>query len=488
MRNDAVRLDPSILREYDIRGRVGRTLHVADARAIGRAFGTIAVAAGARAVVVGYDGRLTSPALERSLVEGLTGSGLDVIRIGRGPTPMLYFALFDLDIAAGVMVTGSHNPPDYNGFKLLLDRTPLTPAEIGAIAEIAGRGAFARGAGHVRSIDVGPSYVDRLIRSFRQDRPLRIAWDAGNGAAGDVLSRLAAQLPGAHTLLNAAVDGNFPSHHPDPAVPANLRQLRAAVVAEGCDIGIAFDGDADRIGVVDETGAIVWPDQVLLLLARAMLVNRPGAPIVADVKSSQLLFDGIAAAGGRPVMSASGYTLLQRRMRELSAPLAGELSGHIFFADDYHGVDDALYCAMRLLSVIAAGESLAAFRRGLPAAVNTPELRIPCPDPVKRSKVAELASHLRAAGADLIAIDGVRVRTADGWWLVRASNTEPVLAARCEAGDVAALDRLKVNLAEHLRLIGLDPPQSLIESSASGVLGRGDDNVGEALSGMLERP
>lgn len=478
-------LDPSILREYDIRGIVGRTLRIRDARTIGRAFGAMAAARGITRAAVGYDGRLSSPALEVALVHGLASNGIEVVRVGRGPTPMLYFALHHLDIPAGVMVTGSHNPPDYNGFKLLLDKTPLEAQEIQEIGTVVHRDAPSRRRAKVIDRIVLDAYVERLATEYRATRPLKVAWDCGNGATGDVVVQLCEHLSGmTHVLLNEAVDGTFPAHHPDPTIPANLRALQENVVAAGCDIGIAFDGDGDRLGVVDETGRILWPDQVLLLLARAVLRERPGAPIVGDVKSSQILFDGIAAAGGEPVMSPSGYTHIRRRMRELGAPLAGEMSGHIFFADRYHGVDDALYGAVRVLSILgASGHALSTFRESLPSVVNTPELRIPCPESRKRDVVATVAARLRAEGAAVVDIDGVRVRRDKGWWLLRASNTEPVLAARCEADDPAALDSLRAELAAQLAAGGVAIPDSL----AASALDIGDKKIDEKLPGVLER-
>ena len=480
-------LDPSILREYDIRGVVGRTLDTAVARMIGLAFGTMAAERGIGTVCVGYDGRLSAPSLESALVDGLVASGRDVVRIGRGPTPMLYFTLFERGIAAGVMVTGSHNPPDHNGFKLLLNRTPLRPDEIRRIGTIAARGNFACGRGVVRDLDVRDAYVARLAAEVRRGHPLKVAWDTGNGAAGEIVHALAARLDGTHLILNGAIDGTFPAHHPDPAVPRNLRQLQKAVVESGCDAGLAFDGDGDRIGLIDETGAILWPDQTLLFLARAVLREHPGAPIIADVKSSQVLFDGIAASGGRPVMAPSGYTCLQRAMREHGAPLAGEMSGHIFFADRYHGVDDALYCAVRILSVLAeSGQSLAAFRAGLPKVANTPELRIACPEARRRDIVTEVASRLRRSGAQMNDIDGVRVRREHGWWLLRASNTEAALAARCEAHDPAGLDRLIRELVAQLAASGIDAPE-LAEARRSHALRGGDQEFSELLAGSLDR-
>ena len=453
------RFDPTVLREYDIRGTVGETLTPADAQAVGRAYARMAAEAGGSRIAVGFDGRLSSPALEAALVEGLAAGGMSVARIGLGPTPMLYFAVYHLDLDGGIMVTGSHNPPDQNGFKLMLGKAPLFGERLQRLGRIAAAGDYIDGAGRAELRSVTEAYLDRLVSTFSGGRPLKVAWDAGNGAAGGVMAALTARLPGRHLLLNERVDGTFPAHHPDPTVPENLVQLQELVTREGCDLGIAFDGDGDRIGVVDGDGRILWADQLLVLLARAVLAEHPGAAILADVKASQVLFDEIARAGGRPMMERTGHSLLRSRLAELGAPLAGEMSGHIFFADRYYGFDDALYVAVRLLSILAAADwTLAEFRAALPAVVNTPEIRFDCPEERKFAVVREVHERLRARGAEVIDIDGVRVKTQDGWWLLRASNTQAVLVARCEARDEAGLERLRRTLAAELAEAGIAPP------------------------------
>lgn len=450
------RFDPTILREYDIRGLVGRTLTAADARALGRAYGSELLRRGGRSVAVGYDGRLSSPELESALVEGLAGCGLKVLRIGLGPTPMLYFSVFHLPADGGVMVTGSHNPPDYNGFKMMLGHESVHGEAIRRLGEIAAAGRFEAGAGSVEDRPVLDAYVSRIAADHRGGRELRVGWDVGNGAAGPAIVDLTRRLPGHHLLLNERVDGTFPAHHPDPTVAENLEQLRELVLRERLDLGLAFDGDADRLGVVDGAGEILWGDQLMVLLARDVLGRHAGAPIIADVKASQVLFDEIARAGGRPVMWKTGHSLIKAKMAELKAPLAGEMSGHIFFADGYYGFDDGIYAAVRLLSVVSRAErSLAEMHAALPKVVNTPELRFPCAEDRKFQVVEEVRSRLAAAKADVIAVDGVRVRTRDGWWLLRASNTQDVLVARCEAGDEAGLERLKQALAAELGKSGL---------------------------------
>jgi phosphomannomutase len=299
-----------------------------------------------------------------------------------------------------------------------------------------------------------------LLSGYTGTSALAVAWDAGNGATGDVLQALTARLPGRHVLLNETIDGTFPAHHPDPTVEANLRQLKDAVRGANCDLGIAFDGDGDRIGVVDSRERVLWGDQLLAILARAVLEALPGATIIADVKASQVLFDEIARLGGKPLMWRTGHSVIKSKMVETKAPLAGEMSGHIFYAHGYYGFDDAMFAAVRLLSDLSrTGESLAELRDGLPETVNTPEIRFPCPDAQKWVVIDDVRRRLEdAKGSTVNDIDGVRVTSADGWWLLRASNTQPVLVARCESADVDGLQRLKDALAEQLKLSGIEPP------------------------------
>jgi phosphomannomutase len=454
--------DPTSLREYDIRGIVGETLSAADAQAVGRVFGSIvAEAGGSRRVVVGYDGRLSSPELEEALVAGLIASGIAVSRIGRGPTPMLYYAATTQSADGAVMVTGSHNPPTHNGFKMMLGGKPFFGKAIQDLGERAGAGrVIAETAGSVQDIDVTADYVARLISDWDGgDRLLKVVWDNGNGAAGEVLQRLVTSLPGEHTVLNGTIDGRFPAHHPDPTVAANLTQLIEAVRERNADVGIAFDGDADRIGAVDDHGAILAGDQLLAILARDVLRDRPGATIIADVKASQVLFDEIARAGGTPLMWKTGHSLIKAKMAETGAPLAGEMSGHLFFADRWYGFDDALYAAVRFLGILARGsDSLSAIHDAMPAVRNTPELRFPCDDRRKFEVIREVAERLRESGAQVSDVDGVRVTTPDGWWLLRASNTQAVLVARAEARSEEGLARLKAELTAQLTASGLQPP------------------------------
>lgn len=449
---------PTLLREYDIRGVVDKTLTTKDALALGAAFGSMVTARGGRTIALGQDGRLSSPILASALTEGLKSAGMEVIRVGLGPTPMLYFAGKHLRTDAAIMVTGSHNPPEYNGFKMVVGGTAIHGKEIQELGQIARRGEFALGIGRVIEHPILDAYVARLFRDVDMARPLSVAWDAGNGATGAVLAKLSARLPGRHVLLNEVIDGTFPAHHSDPTVPETLEQLRNVVIAEGCDLGIAFDGDGDRIGVIDGKGRILWGDQIMVFLAEDVLRARPGATVIADVKASQVLFDEVARLGGKPLMWRTGHSLIKAKIAETGAPLAGEMSGHIFFGDHYYGFDDALYAAIRLLNVVSSAErSLAELRDRLPKTFNTPELRFPCSEERKFAVIEEVRSRLERAGTDINTVDGVRVRTADGWWLLRASNTQDVLVARCEASTLDGLERLKAILTDQLAQSGMPP-------------------------------
>lgn len=449
------RFDPSTLREYDIRGIIGETLGAEDARAIGRSFGTRVRRNGGRRVAVGYDGRLSSPMLEAALVEGLQASGCDVVRIGLGPTPMLYFAVYDQNCDGGVQITGSHNPPNYNGFKMMLGHGPFFGSDIAEIGRMSADADWESGRGAVSSVEMEERYVARLLENLALP-PLRIGWDCGNGAAGRIVEKLVARLPGEHFTLFTEIDGTFPNHHPDPTEEKNLVDLRKLVADKQLDFGIAFDGDGDRIGAIDGKGRVIWGDQLLAILARDLLVQKPGATIIADVKSSGALFDAVADAGGVPLMWKTGHSLIKAKMKESGALLAGEMSGHIFFAHDYYGFDDALYAALRLMGAVGRmGGSLTALRDAMPEMVNTPEMRFQVDEARKFAVVAEVQARLRAAGAKVNEIDGARVDTADGWWLLRASNTQDVLVARAEGHDSAALARLVAAINAQLEASGI---------------------------------
>ena len=448
------------MRSYDIRGRVGSQLTANDAYALGLAYATVARAQRKRHIAVNRDGRLTSAQLESALLAGLIAGGMCVQRLGLGPTPQLYFAVFAGQLDGGIMVTGSHNPPDQNGFKLVLNGAPVCGSALqGLVATTPGEAP----GGSVRDVDErevnsAKSYTTALAwMGMGAPGQLHVIWDCGNGAVGALIGALTRRLPGRHTLLNANVDGRFPAHHPDPAVAANLRQLQAAVLEQGADLGIAFDGDGDRIGVIDSTGAIVWPDQLLLLLALEALETHSDVAVVADVKSSRVLFDEIRRRGGRPVMAPSGYVRVRAAMLRENAPLAGEMSGHIFFADCWHSTDDALFVAIRVLLALGRQKcSLREFRESLPPTASTPELRLPCPEHRKAEVVSEVAARLASMeDVSIDMTDGLRVTTPDGWWLLRASGTEPKLTARCEAVDSAGLARLQRALLTQLAQSGV---------------------------------
>ena len=446
---------PTMLREYDIRGVVGDTLSAADAYAIGRSFATLIRRAGGRSVAVGYDGRLSSPMLAEALIEGINAAGIDALNVGLGPTPMLYYAASTEEVDGGIQITGSHNPPDYNGFKMVFQGRPFYGADIAGIGTMAATGDWDSGEGSSQSIDIVDAYVDRLVEGFA-GAAYRIGWDAGNGAAGTVIEKLTARLPGEHFLLFTDIDGHFPNHHPDPTEEKNLADLRKLVAERNLDFGVAFDGDGDRIGAIDGQGRVIWGDQLLQIYAAAVLRDIPGATVIADVKASQALFDRVAELGGQPVMWKTGHSLIKAKMKETGSPLAGEMSGHIFFADRYYGYDDAPYAAIRLIEAATKlGQSVTQLRGLMAPMVNTPELRFQVDEVRKFAIVDEVLARLAASGAEVDRTDGARVLTADGWWLLRASNTQDVLVARAEAKDEAALDRLMAAIDEQLALSGV---------------------------------
>jgi len=456
----AYQFDPTILREYDIRGQVGKNLSEKDAFMLGLAFGTFVRRKGGSTMCVGYDGRHTSPALSQALIDGLCQTGITVENVGLGPTPMLYFAVKDRGADAGIMVTGSHNPPDYNGFKMTLQKEPVFGETIQHIGNIAANGDFEQGSGGQSTVDIKADYVARLMKDYTGKRELKIAWDAGNGAAGDVLKLLCETLPGEHILLFEDIDGNFPNHHPDPTVDKNLIDLQKAVADNGCDLGIAFDGDGDRIGVIDENGDILRCDILMTIYAKSILERTPGATIIGDVKCSQVMFDEINKMGGNAVMWKTGHSLVKAKMLETGAPLAGELSGHIFFADQYYGFDDALYCAVRLLNALDEAQGgLSSLTKDLPKLHSTPEVRFEVKEEEKFDLVPRIYEAMKDGAGDgyeIDDIDGVRVSTADGWWLLRPSNTQSVLVARAESSSADGLERLKAMAHAQVAKLGYD--------------------------------
>ncbi|KQN36493.1 phosphomannomutase [Sphingomonas sp. Leaf407] len=446
---------PTSLREYDIRGVVGKTLGTADAHALGRSFATIVRRTGGTRVVVGRDGRLSSPDLEVALVAGLTASGVDVVRVGLGPTPMLYYAEAVLEVDGGIQITGSHNPADHNGFKMVAQHRPFFGEDIQTLGRMAAAGDWEVGDGAVSDHVVEDDYVGRLMAGYAGGS-YRIGWDAGNGAAGPVIEKLVKLLPGEHHLLFTDADGNFPNHHPDPSEEANLADLRRLVADKRLDFGLAFDGDGDRIGAVDGGGRVVWADQLLAILAEPLLKELPGATIIADVKAGQGLFDRIAELGGTPCMWKTGHSHIKRRMQETNSPLSGEMSGHLFFGQDYYGFDDALYAAVRLIRAIhLSGRSLTELRGAMPVMVDTPDLRFQVDEARKFAVIDEVLGRLDAAGVAVNRTDGARVTTPDGWWLLRASNTQDVLTARAESATPEGLARLLAQIDGQLSLSGV---------------------------------
>lgn len=458
---------PTVLREYDIRGIIGETLGPDDARAIGRGFATLLRREIGEdvpvKVAVGYDGRVSSPLLEHALVEGLEASGANVVRIGLSATPMLYYAEASAeDVDGGIQITGSHNPANYNGFKMVFQGRPFFGADIQQLGRMAAEGDWLDGIGASEQREVMDAYIDRLLTGLDGIDPgrlasLRIGWDAGNGAAGPALEALAARMPGEHHLLYTEVDGHFPNHHPDPTEEKNLADLKALVADKKLDFGVAFDGDGDRIGAIDGEGRVIWGDQLLMIYAEDLLKLVPGATIIADVKASRALFERVGELGGKPLMWKTGHSLIKSKMKETGAPLAGEMSGHVFFAHQYYGYDDALYAAIRLIAAAGRlGRSVTELRGAMKPMVNTPELRFQVDESRKFAVIEEVRERLSGAGAQVDATDGVRVSTADGWWLLRASNTQDVLVARAESDDQAGLDRLMEQIDAQLAQSGLE--------------------------------
>lgn len=448
-------LPESIFREYDIRGIVGDTLTADTVELLGRAIGTEALQAGQQTVVVGRDGRLHSPELAEALIRGLTKSGRDVIDIGAAPTPVLYYATHILDSRSGISLTGSHNPASHNGLKIVIDGVTLTGERIRGLRERIARGELASGEGKVRQQDIRERYIDEIARDIVLARPMKVAVDCGNGIAGPVVERLFAALGCEIIPLNMEVDGNFPAHHPDTSKPDNYRELIAAVKEHGCDLGIAFDGDGDRLGVVTPKGEIIWPDRLMMLYARDLLSRSPGADIIFDIKCSRELARVISSNGGRPLMWRTGHSLIKAKLKETGAPLAGEMSGHIFFADRWHGFDDGAYAAARLLEILSleSGDADQVFSQ-LKTGLTTPEINIPSTDREKFAVVDKLKAKADSFGGSASTIDGLRVDFEDGWGLVRASNTTAVLVARFEGRDEAALKR--ISKLFHDQLLAID--------------------------------
>ena len=445
--------DSVIFREYDIRGRVPEELNARSAGLLGRAVGTYFREHGAKRIALGRDCRLSSPELCTNLAGGLVSTGVDVVDLGLVPTPLLYHALFRLEVDGGVEVTGSHNPPRDNGFKLCLGRRTLFGAEIRRIGEIAESGRFARGSGRVEAGDIVRPYLDYMKENLRPGPVCRrVVLDCGNGVAGVAAPEVFRAMGVEVDAIFCEPDGRFPHHHPDPTVPGNLRQLAAAVREKKADLGIGFDGDADRIGAVDDRGAVIPADRLMVLFSRDLLQRVPGAAVIADVKSSQVLFDDIEQHGGVPIMWKAGHSLIKDKMQKEGALLAGELSGHLFFAERYFGYDDAVYAGARLLEILTHTRSrLRDLLSDVPQPASTPEIRMECADDKKFTVVETLTRRFKREGRSVIDVDGARVLLDGGWGLVRASNTQPALVMRFEARDRERLDEIRERFMERVR-------------------------------------
>lgn len=429
-------LHQTIFRAYDIRGVVGETLTHETAYLVGYAFADL-LESKQHPVIVCRDGRLTSPTISKELMRGLMDGGAEVLDIGVGPTPMLYFAVHTMACVGGIMVTGSHNPPRHNGFKMMRGKRALFGDDIQAIyhkcVQLQGQDLKSQTKMPVKGYV--ENYVDNLLDSAAAaSRELKIAWDPGNGATGEVIEELTAKLPGEHFVINSEIDGHFPAHHPDPSNEANMQQLKELVLREKCNLGFAFDGDGDRVGIIDDKGQILVGDQILLLLSRQMLKRKPGATIIADVKTSQAFFDDVKACGGKPLMWKTGHSLIKAKMKEVGAALGGEMSGHIFFAEGYYGFDDGIYAALRFIDMLYESEKpMSDMTATLPQLMSTPEMHHECADDVKFQVVENLKTKLKEQGQTFNDVDGIRYENGEGWWLLRASNTQPALITRVEA-------------------------------------------------------
>ncbi len=443
---------PHIFREYDIRGVFPDELNRQTARELGLGLGTYYQEKGIHRVSLGRDCRLSSPELAEALMAGLMESGVGVVDIGMVPTPLLYFSLYELNLDGGIQITGSHNPPEFNGFKICRDRMSIHGAEIQEIRAICESGRYHHGRGGGEEKDVAGPYL-QYLRTHIQPGPVqrRLVVDGGNGVGGPLACEVYKALGFEVIPLFCEPDGRFPNHHPDPTVPEYLESLVSKVLETSADLGIAFDGDADRIGVVDQEGRIIWGDQLLIVFSRDLLSRRPGAKIIGEVKCSQVLYEDIARHGGKPIMWKAGHSLIKSKMKEEGALLAGEMSGHLFFGEGYFGYDDAIYAGARLLEILShTQEALGALLADIPPLFNTPEIRIDCPDQKKFQVVAELADEFRK-DHQVIDVDGARVIFEHGWGLIRASNTQPVLVLRFEAKDKENLERIRGLFMDRLR-------------------------------------
>ncbi|MEO0141858.1 MAG: phosphomannomutase/phosphoglucomutase [candidate division WOR-3 bacterium] len=447
-------VNPNIFREYDIRGIADTDLNEENVYLIARALGAYYVKSGNNKVVLGYDARLSSPRINKTISDGLVKTGCDVVEIGMVPTPVLYFSLFHLDIPNGIMITASHNPKEFNGLKVCSKKTTIYGDEIKKIYKIILKGKFARGKGGVVHKGLIPDYIDYLLKGVRIKNGIRVAVDTGNGTCGPVVEEILSKLRADYKILYKEPDGNFPNHLPDPVVEGYIKELIEWVKNGKYEIGIGLDGDGDRIGVVDEKGKIIWGDVLLAIFAEEVLKERPGSKIIFEVKCSKGLIERIQELGGIPLMYRTGHSLIKAKMKEENAPLAGEMSGHIFFADRYLGYDDAIYASLRLLEIISNGKKLSKMADLFPKYFATPEIRIETTDE-RKFKIVENLKDLFRRSYPVIDIDGVRVDFGDGWGLIRASNTQPVLVLRFEAKTAERLNEIKDLFFRHLEEIGL---------------------------------
>lgn len=438
-----MQINPQIFREYDIRGIVGKDLTLEIVKILGKGFGTYIRQAGYKSLIVGRDGRISSESFKDSLIEGLISTGCDVIDIGICPTPVYYFSIFHFDKDGGMMVTGSHNPPEFNGFKVSVGKSTIFGQEIQNLRRLIEKGEFEKGEGKIQKEEIIRHYQDFIKKDIKLDKKLKVVIDAGNGTAGVVAVPLLRDLGCEVDELYCNIDGNFPNHFPDPTIPENLRDLIERIKKIGADLGIGYDGDGDRIGVVDDQGNIIWGDQLMIIFSREILKNQKGAIFIAEVKCSQNLFEDIEKHGGRAIMWKTGHSLIKEKIKEEKAVLGAEMSGHVFFADRYFGYDDAIYSSCRLVELLSKTEKkLSQLLEDVPKTFITPEIRIDCPDEIK-FKVVEMVKDELKKDYPIIDVDGVRVKFDDGWGLVRASNTQPVLVLRFESLTEKRLKEIK---------------------------------------------
>ena len=439
----------NIIREYDIRGVYNKTLFDKDAKILGNLFGLKIGEGGI--VNVAYDGRNSSFKLKESLIDGLMEVGANVNEIGLGPTPMLYYSCAEMNVGSGIIVTGSHNPKTHNGFKIVYNHSPFFGEDLKILGKKAENFEFKTVKAKKSKIDIKEKYLSRLIKNFVQKKEINVVWDAGNGSAGELMKKLSNKIKGKKIILYEKIDGNFPNHHPDPSESKNLEDCQKFILKNNLDVGLAFDGDGDRLGVVDDRGRVISGDKVLLLLAKQML-NKKKIKVIADVKCSQVLFDEIKKLGGEIIMSKTGHSHVKNNLKKFDAHLAGEMSGHIFFSEGYYGFDDALYSAVKVLEILNENKKkLSELVDEIPNAFNTPEIRIECKDEFKFNVIKIVSDNLRKENKNIIDIDGVRVLDDDGWWLLRASNTQPALVVRCESSSKNGLEKQKKNVLDQLK-------------------------------------